>query len=600
MSKQPEFGTLVETHARTARGVASVIAIVAAAGLVAACGGGGGGSDAGATSVAPPPPPPPAPTPPPPPPPPPPTGTSVVISGAVTFDKVPHNNNFRGLNYDAVSQEPARGVTVQAVNASGTVIDTDITDQTGSYDVTVDANTNVQIRVRSELQQSSGATWDIQVLDNTAKNGAGDPAPAIYVLAGSLTNSGASNSRRDLNAGSGWGGSSYTGTRAAGPFSILDAIYEAVTDIEAVDPNVTFPPLQVFWSVNNVPTSGDVFDGEIGTSSYTRTNGVPTIRILGDENNDTDEYDIHVVVHEFGHYFEDQLSRSDSPGGTHNLTARLDSRLAFGEGWGNAFSGMILDDPIYRDALDNRQANGFAFSVEQDLTPGTAGRDAGWFNEASIQQILYDIYDSDNDGADTISAGLEPFYAAFTDPAYINSVDFTTIFSFANRIRNESAVSGSALDALLAAEDINGNGPRGVGETNNGALPQSLPLYKTVAPGSGAVTVCSTAVNGDTNRHGVREFLTLTLSSRTSLTMTASETSGPATSATDPDFRIWEEGVLFTRDSFGQDRRADSSDDGEEVWTGQLNGGTYAIEFYDFKNLDDATTADSCFSFTVT
>ena len=82
-----------------------------------------------------------------------------------------------------------------------------------------------------------------------------------------------------------------TTTRAAAPFNILDAVYEAMTDIAAVDTDVNFPLLQVFWSVNNVPVSGDVTQGQIGTSSYTRTNGVPTIRILGDENNDTDEYD---------------------------------------------------------------------------------------------------------------------------------------------------------------------------------------------------------------------------------------------------------------------------------------------------------------------
>jgi hypothetical protein len=490
---------------------------------------------------------------------------------------------------------------VQIVNAGGTVLDSDTTDDNGGYSVTVDADTEVQVRVRSEMISTSGATWDIQVLDNTSSN-------AIYVLQGSLTSSGSTSSTRNLNAGSGWdqtlngGSGGYTSAtaRAAAPFAILDGIYEAVTDIAAVDTDVIFPPLEVLWSVNNVPTSGNVADGEIGTSSYTRTSGgVPTIRILGAEDNDTDEYDTHVVVHEFGHYFEDQLARSDSPGGSHSLTPRLDSRLSFGEGWGNAFSGMILDDPVYRDVNGAQQSSGFAFSVEADLTEPNSSRDQGWFNEASVQQILYDIYDSANDGADTINGGLAPIYNAFTDPAYINNPDFTTIFAFADRIRDEAAVSGSVLDAMLAAEDINGSGPRGVGETNNGALPQTLPLYKTATVGGAAFTVCSTAVNGDTNRHGVREFITLTLNSTTALTMTATETSGPA-GTTDPDFRIWENGRLFSSDNRGQDRRAESGVDGTETWTGTLDAGTYAIEIYDFNNFDEDTVADSCFEFSVT
>ena len=515
---------------------------------------------------------------------------------------MPHNSNFRGLDYNSITQEPARGVVVQAVNASGTVLATDVTDGSGNYDVNVDPNTDVRIRVRSQLQRASGATWDIQVLDNTFEDPSGNPAPAIYVLNGSLTNSGASNSTRDLNAASGWGGTSYTGTRAAAPFSILDAIYETVNDIALVDPDVNFPFLQVFWSVDNRPSPGDPFEGNIGTSSYTRTEGVPTIRILGDADNDTDEYDIHVVVHEFGHYFEDQLSRSDSPGGSHSLNNRLDSRLSFGEGWGNAFSGMILDDPVYRDSLGAQQASGFAFSVEDDLTAVGSSREPGWYNEASVQQVLYDIYDSVSDGSDTISAGLGPIYAAFTDPTYVNNADFTSIFAFANRLRDEAAINGGDLDAMLAAEGINGTGPRGVGETNDGGLSAIFPtvytasspydVYTEITVGGPAVTVCSTASNGETNKHGVREFLSLTVNSAATLTLTASEVSGP-TGATDPDFVVWRNGTRI----FG----AFEFLDGTETLTQNFSPGRYAIEFLDANNdNDDIVSANSCFSFTVT
>ncbi|MEO0607994.1 MAG: hypothetical protein AAFY82_07165 [Pseudomonadota bacterium] len=512
----------------------------------------------------------------------------------MTFDKVPHQSDFTGLDYDATTQEPARGVVVEAVDSGNQVLDTDVTDASGGYSVSVAASISVQIRVRSQMEQSTGATWDIEVVDNTNSN-------AIYLLTGSLTDSGTADSTRNLNAGSGWGGSGYTSTRAAAPFAILDGIYDAVTEIAAVDADVVFPDLQIFWSVNNVPMDGDVSQGEIGTSSYTRTNGVPTIRILGDENNDTDEYDTHVVVHEFGHYFEDQLARSDSPGGSHSLTNRLDSRLAFGEGWGNAFSAMVLDDPIYRDSGRVRQASGLVlFSVEDDLTnvPSTSINNEGWFNEASIQQILYDIYDSADDGADTISAGFAPIYAAFTDPSYVDNVDFTTMFTFANRVRNEVSVNTGVLDAMLTAEDINGSGARGIGETNTGGIASILPLYKTVTQGGGATTVCSTSTNGDTNKHGVREFISVTVNNSGSVTMTATEVSGPM-GTTDPDFYIWETGRLFTRDIFGQNRLAESTVDGSETWTGTLNAGTYAIELFDANHVESTSSGDSCFSFSV-
>ena len=516
------------------------------------------------------------------------------ISGQISFDKVPHQSDFTGLDYNAITQEPARGVTVQAVDGAGTVLASDTTDNNGGYSVTVDSDTDVRIQVRSELMQTSGASWDVQVLDNTSSN-------AIYVLAGSLTSSGTSDSTRSLNAASGWDGTSYSGTRAAAPFAILDTIYAAVTNVAAIDPDVVFPELDVLWSVNNVPVSGDVSMGEIGTSSYTRSSGgTPTIRILGAADNDTDEYDSHVVVHEFGHYFEDQISRAESTGGQHSLSSRLDARLAFSEGWSNAFAGIVLGDPNYRDSLNTSQAQGFTFSVESDLTnvPNTNIDNQGWFNETSVQQVLYDIFDSTNDGLDTISGGFEPFYNVYTDPNYLNSVDFTTIFLFADRMRSEPSIDSSVLDQLLNAEDINGTGPRGTGETNNGGIAQSLPVYKTITQGGSAVTVCSTAQFGDTNKHGVREFISVTIPSTGAVTMTATETSGPA-GTTDPDFRIWERGELFSRDTRGQDRRATSSLDGSETWTGTLDAGTYSIDIYDFNNFDENTAADSCFSFTV-
>jgi hypothetical protein len=472
-----------------------------------------------------------------------------------------------------------RGAILEAVDAGGTVLATDTLDNSGAYDVTVDAGTDVRIRVRSQLQNTTGATWNIQVLDNTSSN-------AIYILNGTLTSSGTADSTRNLNAGSGWGGSSYTGTRAAAPFAILDSMYDAIQDIAAVDTDVVFPDLQVFWSTQNRAASGDIANGEIGTSSYTRIGGVPTILILGDENNDTDEYDSHVIVHEFGHYFEDQLSRSESTGGPHSLSQRLDPRLAFGEGWGNAFSGMILGDPNYRDSGGTAQAAGFTFSVENNTATNQ-----GWFNEASIQSILYDIFDSTNDGPDTISAGLAPIYEAYTNASYLASGDFTTIFSFASQIRTDTRVSGTVLDNLLTAQGISGTGPRGTGETNDGGRSQVLPIYKTATIGGGAVTVCSSAVNGTTNKLGVRDFITLSVPTSGTYTLTATKTSGAATT-TDPDFFIWEQGSLFTN------KVARSSVIDSETWTGTLNAGvTYAIEIFDTNNFESASAADSCFAF---
>jgi len=160
---------------------------------------------------------------------------------------------------------------------------------------------------------------------------------------------------------------------------MLDSVYSAMQKVLSADSQTIFPPLQVNWSVNNVPSiSINYALGLISTSHYTNGN----LYILGDEDLDTDEYDDHVIAHEWGHYYEDKFSRSDSIGGPHGGEDTLDIRVAFGEGWGNAFSGMALEDPVYFDTFGDAQANGFNFNVES----GTS-TNKGWYNESSIQRI---------------------------------------------------------------------------------------------------------------------------------------------------------------------------------------------------------------------
>ena len=100
--------------------------------------------------------------------------------------------------------------------------------------------------------------------------------------------------------------------------AILCVTYAMMQFVRAVDPNVNFAPLDMFWSVNNkLADAVDLTAGDLSTSSY--WGGIDSLFILGDATDDTDEFDDHIVAHEWSHYFEDNLSRSDSAGGPHFL-----------------------------------------------------------------------------------------------------------------------------------------------------------------------------------------------------------------------------------------------------------------------------------------
>ncbi len=465
--------------------IKKMLTMAVLAGMVYGCGGGGGSDDSSPT--------------------PPPgggggSGEAATISGKLTFDQVPHNQSTNGLNHSATVEAPIRGVTVQLLDGS-TVVDTDVSDASGNYSFDAETGTSYRIRIRAELKQSGTQSWDIEVVDNTSSN-------AQYVLDTSTFTVSSSSETRDINADSGWGGSSYTSTRAAAPFNILDRVYVIIQKLQNVDSNLTLDPLVINWSVNNIPESGNLATGRIGTSFYTQDQ----IYLLGAANTDSDEYDGHVIIHEWGHYFEDNNARSDSIGGPHGGGDRLDMRVAFGEGFGNAWSGIITDDPFYRDSFGTNQSQGFSINVENNNVSNP-----GWFSEGSVQSILYDVYDGADD--DLANLGLQPIYDVLTGQQR-NTEAFTSIFSFMTYLKAENTSDVAALNDLLNGQNIDVNVDIwGSNETDNEGQPSVIPVYNELSPGDTQEVCTITTFGNDRNKLGNRKFLRLNIQSAGNYTL---------------------------------------------------------------------------------
>ena len=154
--------------------------------------------------------------------------SEVTISGAITFDLVPFQASGIGLDYNSIEQTPARGVVVEAVDASGNTLVATVTDNQGLYSMRVATNTSMRVRTSARLLQTSGVTWDVKVTDNTA-------ADALYAAQGEIFNSGTTASTRSFNMPSGWDGTSYAADRSAAPFAVLDAIYDTMQKFAAAD-----------------------------------------------------------------------------------------------------------------------------------------------------------------------------------------------------------------------------------------------------------------------------------------------------------------------------------------------------------------------------
>ena len=123
---------------------------------------------------------------------------------------------------------------------------------------------------------------------------------------------------------------------AAGAFNILDVFTNAAQFTFEVS-SVTSASLSAFWQPGN--DDGTYYCQRRDSLYCTQGRGV---YVYHQHNADTDEFDDDVLYHEYAHYFADDFSKDDSPGGCHLLSSKdLDLRLAWSEGWGDFFPGAV-------------------------------------------------------------------------------------------------------------------------------------------------------------------------------------------------------------------------------------------------------------------
>ncbi|MGJ3702019.1 hypothetical protein [Variovorax sp. AFSI2.2] len=486
-----------------------VMACITAAALLAGCGGGGGGGGGGGLPFLPV-----APG----------TSSAVTLSGTATYESVPNPNGT--LVYASATPKPVRGALLEVLDAASSVqLAAATTDDNGAYSVSVPANTAIAVRVNAQLARSGpGASWDVTVRDNVRSG-------TLYSMQSPAFSSGAVAMVRDIHAPSGWGGSGYTGDRVAGPFAILDTVYAAMQKVVSVAPATAFPVLRVYWSINNAPSPGSVAAGQIGTTFFVNRSSGREIYVLGKEDVDTDEYDNSVIAHEWGHYYQSAFSRDDSMGGSHSQGQRLDRRLAFSEGWGNAWSGIALERRNYVDS-GGPQQSAAQFSTNIDLAAGPPTT-PGWYREPSIQSIFWNLNQQ---------VGFKPIHDTLTGSQFRSGTAVTSIHPFAAAFNATAPTSAASLATLLAGQDIHatGNDPYGGAETNDGGIPITLPMYRLAAVGGAPTQACVSSSAGTDNKLGSFSYLRFTAPASRSYQIVVN--GGPAGS--NPDFDLFRGGFI--------------------------------------------------------
>jgi len=156
---------------------------------------------------------------------------------------------------------------------------------------------------------------------------------------------------------------------------------------------------------------------------------------------------------------------------------------------------------------------------------------------------------------------------------------------------NQNVIDVNDYEFLLEGQSITASNALGTGESNNGSIASSLPVYKELIVGGNAVQVCSVDDAGNFNRLGNRELVVFDIPQDGSYVVSMSLVSGGEDR--DPDFNLWQEGERVIESS--------SSAQGEEIYRGALSVGRYIAETYDFFNINGNSSkrGDGCFNFQV-
>lgn len=464
---------------------------------LASCGGGGGNSEETSTPE------------------------GIKISGIAQYDFVPRGITRLGkgfLDFSNVRKEPIRAADValakKQTDGSYKDVYSTRTDANGNYTFTgipLGGKYVVRVYARTKSTNSDTAKWDIKVVDNTREN-------ALYALQSSeitatqdvLGNNLLAKLGREEGIPIDEMAYISDSARKSAPFSILDTMYHTVQELKKVDADISMPALTTHWSTKNTVSRGQLDNGQIGGSFYTERK----IYLLGDINTDADEFDRSVIIHEFSHFFEDNVARSDSIGGPHSRGDLLDVRIAFGEGFSNAFSGIMDGINVYVDtgSVPSETNPSKLLQGSRTLSLESVDSDSknlGWWSEESIGLIVFDLFDNNEDSfdgtnKDTVNLGFQPIYDILLGKQK-TTVAMTSIFSFMTYLKEHPSAQQhlTTIDQMLAQHKIKADELDIYGSAQTDTQLKNGQLYTDILPNQ-TKEVCindSNNTNGETGRN---------------------------------------------------------------------------------------------------
>jgi hypothetical protein len=290
---------------------------------------------------------------------------------------------------------------------------------------------------------------------------------------------------------------------------------------------------------------------------------------------------------------------------------------------------MATGQNVYVDAFGAGQARSFSFDLEQ--RPSRINPNPGWFNEESLQSLLYDLFDNGRDVppgqplgsvvVDDLALGFAPIWAALTGEQRSTRA-LTSVFPFVHAIKTARASDAPLVDSLTSTQRIAPiTDAFGTGQSNYGVPTQQRSqqevgadfntVYTAVTVGGAAVNVCSlddytSALTGAENKLASRRFVRFNVTAPGVHTITARAVT-PIPAAADPDMRLHVgQGQIINADGPKPALCSTSLPQNcVETFTANLQGGEHVLEVFEWTNTnatddDEPPIGRTCFDVTVT
>jgi hypothetical protein len=344
-----------------------------------------------------------------------PAAAQTTFRGTILYEKIPAGRN--GLELENRVRTPAAGVKVEIVaSPARTVLGSGFTDEKGGYSIPVRLARQADVYVRALAQTENAPV--VRVGDRAEFSIVTEPFAAGRTRT----------VQRDLLA--------TDSSRVAGAFNIAATIHRANALVRSARPDVALPRVEIRWDTTYM---GGTFFREHEAVAF----------INGRRGRDSDEYDDHVIAHEYGHFLMASFSRESSPGGSHGFGERLDPRLAWSEGWGNFFGAATTGSAHYIDtgAARGRQVVLVSMDLEDDVPTGDR---PGIWSEHSVAGVLWDWFDDGAEAQDSVALGFVPLWNAFAE---LGKQPDVYLLRFAN-VLAAATKQNRLLGAGLAARGI--------------------------------------------------------------------------------------------------------------------------------------------------